>query len=375
MRTGLFLPTTNNGYLYSAAAPQYAPSYALNRRATLAAEAVGMDFVLSMVKHRGYGGPMGFWDQSLESLAMMGPLVEATSTIGLWASVGAPSLHPAMAAKAAAVLDEASGGRFGLNVVGGWNRAEYAQMGLWPSADYHARRYAYVEEYLDVVRGLWEHGRLTHHGEFFDLDDCLLDPRPVHGVTVVVPGQSPRSLASAGRQADVNFVLGDLPTLARARRGLLDVARPLGRRVESCALFGVITAPTDAEAADTARAYLEAADAATLAGLQAAAGTDASGTAANGNLKDQARGVPEIRFDHPVQAPVVVGPGLYQPNLVGSYDRVAATLDALETECDVTGCVLSVPDYTTDVEILGAEVLPRARTVRRAGRGAVAQHV
>jgi pyrimidine oxygenase len=107
---------------------------------------------------------------------------------------------------------------------------------------------------------------------------------------------------------------------------------------------------------------MEAADLETLAGLQTAAGTDTTGTAANGNLKDQALGVPEIRFDHPSQAPVVIGPGLYQPNLVGSYARVAATLDALELECDVTSCVLSVPDYTTDVELLGAEVLPRTRT-------------
>ncbi|WP_380160123.1 LLM class flavin-dependent oxidoreductase [Kineococcus sp. R86509] len=366
MRIGLFLPTTNNGYLYSTASPQYAPSYALNRQATLTAEAVGMSFALSMVKHRGYGGGMGFWDQSLESLAMMGPLVEATSTIRLWASVGAPSMHPAMAAKAASVLDEASGGRFGLNVVGGWNRAEYDQMGLWPSPDYHGQRYRYVEEYVDVLRGLWNTGRLTHHGEFFDLEDCLLDPVPAHGVTVIVPGQSPRSLASAARQADVNFILGDLPTLAAARRGLVAVARPLGRDVESCALFGVITAPTDEEARAIALGYMEAADLETLAGLQAAAGTDTTGTAANGNLRDQALGLPEIRFDHPAQAPVVIGPGLYQPNLVGSYDRVAATLDALELECDVTSTVLSVPDYTSDVELLGTEVLPRTTTFARA---------
>jgi len=360
VRIGLFLPTTNNGYLYSSASPQFHPSYALVRQATLDAEAAGMDFALSMVKHRGYGGGDGFWDHSLESLAVMGPLVEATSRIRLWASVGAPSLHPAMAAKAAAVLDEASGGRFGLNVVGGWNRAEYEQMGLWPSADYASRRYRYVEEYVDVLRGLWDRGRLTHHGEFFDLDDCLLQPGPPHGVTVVVPGQSPASLASAGRQADVNFILGDLPTLAAARRGLLAVSEPLGRTVESCALFGVITAPTDAEAVATARHYMQTVDRQALAGLQAAAGTD-TGTA-SAALQDQATDVPPITFDHPERAAVVTGPGLYQPNLVGSYARVAASLDALEVELDVTSCVLSVPDYTTDVALLGREVLPLVRT-------------
>ena len=32
----------------------------------------------------------------------------------------------------AATIDDISGGRFGINLVTGWQKAEYSQMGLWP---------------------------------------------------------------------------------------------------------------------------------------------------------------------------------------------------------------------------------------------------
>ncbi|MCU1446428.1 MAG: putative FMNH2-dependent dimethyl sulfone monooxygenase [Cryobacterium sp.] len=38
-----------------------------------------------------------------------------------------------MIARLCATLDDASNGRFGVNIVAGWNRYEYEQMGMWPS--------------------------------------------------------------------------------------------------------------------------------------------------------------------------------------------------------------------------------------------------
>ena len=56
---GVFLPVLNNGYIISTAAPQYQPSYAMNKAMMLLAEDLGFRFVLSPVKYRGYGGPDG----------------------------------------------------------------------------------------------------------------------------------------------------------------------------------------------------------------------------------------------------------------------------------------------------------------------------
>ena len=46
---GVFLPVLNNGWIVSTAAPQYQPSYAMNKAMTLLAEDLGFSFALSPV--------------------------------------------------------------------------------------------------------------------------------------------------------------------------------------------------------------------------------------------------------------------------------------------------------------------------------------
>jgi pyrimidine oxygenase len=137
---GVFLPVCNNGYIVSTAAPQYPPSYGMNKAMTLLAEDLGFHFVLSPVKYRGFGGPTEQWDYVLESFELMAALAEATHRIQLYGSVALPTVHPAITARRGATIDHISKGRFGINLVSGWNRAEYEQMGLWPGDVHYQRR-------------------------------------------------------------------------------------------------------------------------------------------------------------------------------------------------------------------------------------------
>ena len=68
MEIGVFIPIGSNGWLISTTSPQYKPSFELNRQVTLNAERYGLDFVLSMIKLRGFGGKSEFWDHNLEFL-------------------------------------------------------------------------------------------------------------------------------------------------------------------------------------------------------------------------------------------------------------------------------------------------------------------
>jgi pyrimidine oxygenase len=45
-----------------------------------------------------------------------------------------------------ATVDSISSGRFGLNVITGWQRPEYSQMGLWPGDEFFRHRYDYAGE-------------------------------------------------------------------------------------------------------------------------------------------------------------------------------------------------------------------------------------
>jgi pyrimidine oxygenase len=203
MDLGIFIPIGNNGWMMSVHSPQYKPSFQLNRAIAEKAEAYDFNFLLSMVKLRGFGGQTEFWDHNLESFTLMTGLAAVTERIQLFASVAVPTLSPALVARMASTIDDISNGRFGINIVSGWNQSEYAQMGLWPGDWYYERKYDYASEYVTIMRQLWATGQSDFKGEFFTMCDCRLSPRPQAGcVPIVCAGQSDRGMRFCAEYGD-----------------------------------------------------------------------------------------------------------------------------------------------------------------------------
>ena len=181
----------------------------MNRDVVQRAERYGFEFALSMVKLRGFGGKSEFWDHCLESFTLMAALAAVTSRIKLFASAAVLTLPPAIAARMAATIDSVAPGRFGVNIVSGWQEAEYSQMGLWPGKAHFDRRYQYCAEYVTVMRELWADGKSDLQGEFFQMTDCRLSPRPSVMPAIVAAGQSGTGMQFAAEYADYNFCMGE----------------------------------------------------------------------------------------------------------------------------------------------------------------------
>ena len=75
------------------------PTFDLNREIVQKAEGYGIDFALSMIKLRGFGGRSEFWDHNLESFTLMAGLAAVTERIKLYASVAVLTLSPAIVAR------------------------------------------------------------------------------------------------------------------------------------------------------------------------------------------------------------------------------------------------------------------------------------
>jgi pyrimidine oxygenase len=156
---GVFLPIARNGYLISSASPQYSPAYDLNRDVAIAAERYGFDFALAMIKLRGYGGVTRHWDECLEAFTLTAALAAVTKRIRFFPSVAVLTMPPPFAARMVATIDSVAPGRCGINIVSGWQKAEYEQMGIWPGEDHFRRRYQYCAEYTQILQELWETGK------------------------------------------------------------------------------------------------------------------------------------------------------------------------------------------------------------------------
>ena len=62
----------------------------------------------------------------------MAGLAAVTSRIQLFATCAVLTMPPPIAARMAVTIDSISHGRFGVNIISGWQRREYTQMGIWP---------------------------------------------------------------------------------------------------------------------------------------------------------------------------------------------------------------------------------------------------
>ena len=65
---GVFLPVGNGGFIMSSTTPQTPGTYEYNREVTELAEELGLGFVVSMARWRGWGGSTGQWNRTIESI-------------------------------------------------------------------------------------------------------------------------------------------------------------------------------------------------------------------------------------------------------------------------------------------------------------------
>jgi pyrimidine oxygenase len=354
MKLGVFLPNGSNGYIPSTTSPRYLPTYQHNLDITLEAERQGLDFVLSMMKYRGFGGESGYWDACLETFTLMAGLAAATSRIGLFPSVTLLAHHPAVCARMVSTIDDISGGRCGLNIVTGWNKPEYTQMGLWRSDEYYERRYEYAADYLSIVKALWRDGRVTRHSEFFNLEDCTVYPNPGRDLPIVCAGQSPKGIAFTAEHGDHNFVIAHPSKLKAIVDGVKEKSARHGRKVGTYALLGLIIAPTDAEARGIGERIVAGADTGAIANILASAAMDTN----VGGTAD--------RMKEALSLPLEDGNIAFMsfPVIHGSPETVAAKLDDIAAETGIDGMLFSWPDFVPGVRDFGDSVMSRLSCLR-----------
>jgi pyrimidine oxygenase len=360
MEIGVFIPIGNNGWLISSTAPQYLPTFDLNKEIVQKAERYNFDFALSMIKLRGFGGKTQFWEYNLESFTLMAGLAAVTSRIKLFATAATLTVPPAIAARMATTIDSISHGRFGLNLITGWQKPEYSQMGLWPGDAYFSRRYEYLSEYVQILRDLWGTGVSNRKSEFFQMDDCRVNPRPEGEMKIICAGQSEAGMAFSAKYADYNFCLGkgvNTPTaFAPVAANLLEATGKTGRHVTSFALFMIIADETDEAAFIKWELYKAGADTEALAWLTDKSSADKSADTNVRQLADPTSAV-----------------NLNMGTLVGSYANVARMLDEIDSIPGAEGVLLTFDDFLQGIEAFGTRIQPlmKSRQLQAAVKEAV----
>jgi FMNH2-dependent dimethyl sulfone monooxygenase len=177
------------------------------RRLTQRSEETGWD--LSLIAELNLNDIKGVEEPALDAWSTAAALAAVTERLELMVAVR-PNFHqPALFAKAAANIDNISGGRLALNVVSSWWADEATQYGL--QFDQHDDRYARTGEWLEVVDGLWTEKRFSYEGERYRLKDAICEPKPVRKPrpTIYAGGESEAAKTMIANQCDAYVMHGD----------------------------------------------------------------------------------------------------------------------------------------------------------------------
>jgi FMNH2-dependent dimethyl sulfone monooxygenase len=341
---GTFSSNCSGGKTVTKVPERWVNSWENNLRLAEMLDEAGIDFMLPIARWIGYGGETDFHGSVLETVTWAAGLLARTRKIAVFATIHTAANNPVVAAKQIATIDQLGQGRAGLNVVAGWNKPEYEALGLVLPDD-HETRYAYAQEWFDIVTKLWtETDAFDWDGKFFNLKRVKGDPRPYNARPPIINAAgSPLGREFATRNA--NFLFTPAIDLARSKDEIVELktqATQQGRKVEVLTFSHVVCRPTEAEA---------------LAYLEHTGKTNADWPAVDNLVRLQFAHAQS--FPHDLLALIrdrmAAGHGGFP--LIGTPLQVADGISAL-AEAGFAGTTLSFVDYVAEFPYFRDEVLP-----------------
>lgn len=346
-KLGLFSPNCAGGMAITTVPERWVASWANNLALARLADEVGLEFLLPIARWTGYGGATDFQGDSLETITWAAGLLAHTQHITVFATAHTAFSHPLMAAKQFATIDHLSAGRFGLNIVCGWNQPEYEMFGLQLPDD-HDTRYRYGQEWWDVIRQAWSSDvDFDWSGEFFQLRGARCTPKPLDArlPPVMNAGSSDQGREFAARNCDFLFtVIIDTSGGADVVRAYQARARALYRRtLELFTTTYVVCRPSTRQAQAYHQHY--AVDHADMPAVERLMGL--MGMHAHSFPRDMITTL-RTRF--------AAGHGVYP--LIGDADTVADGIEEI-ARAGFAGASLAFVNYLDELPFFAQEVLPR----------------
>jgi dimethylsulfone monooxygenase len=346
LKLGLFGINCSGGLTMTEAETSYEVTWEHTSKIARKADEVGFEALIPIARWKGFGGATDFNGTNFDTYTWAAGLAAQTENIAVVATSHLPTVHPIVAAKQATTIDHVSGGRFALNLVMGWFTSEMEMFGVEQRG--HHDRYAFGQEWVDVVRGLWTSDEpVDFAGEYVTVTEAVSWPKPLQQPNPVLinAGNSPAGLDFSARNVDINFAAAHSLEEARTYSARVrDLARTEYRRSLSVMMSAfVICRDTEAEARQVQAHILEKGDYAGARNLATTLGLQSSS------------------FDSQVSAgldPFVLSFGAY--TIVGNPEQVAEQLVEL-SRAGMDGVILAFLDYYEELTYFDEHVMPLLR--------------
>lgn len=324
---------------------RHKPTWPYTSQLSQMIDEAGFEAIVPYSRWHSFGPAEHFSGESLDPFTWASALGATTTGPGLFSTVHTSTYHPIVAAKQAATIDQISGGRFALNVVCGWFDIEMEMFG----GDYDpARRYDHAEEWITIIKRLWtEPEGFDFDGEFFQLKDAMLAPKPLSSPMppIMNAGSSERGRDFAAKHADVAFIMIPDPSEEAVRKQVADykdyARETYGRDIQVWAHSLVIQRDTAQQAQDAFESYVgEYGD------------QDAIDMFTSFQAKNQAQMAPEVV--KAIREAAASGGGV---RLFGNAEDIAEKI-AMLSRAGVDGLLTTYVDFASGIQNFTDSVMP-----------------
>ncbi len=203
---GIWLPVFG-GWLRNIEDEGMEPTFEYANQVAQRADALG--FSTMLVAELNLNDIKGPHAPSLEAWTTISALAVTTKKIRLMAALRPGFRWPAIAAKMAANIDQMSGGRFEINLVSAWWKEEMEMyIGQWLE---HSQRYRRSREFLQIMKGVWTEPTFSYNGEFYRVQNCVLEPKPLQKPwpPIYAGGESEEARDMIATECDAYLMHGD----------------------------------------------------------------------------------------------------------------------------------------------------------------------
>jgi dimethylsulfone monooxygenase len=260
LKLGIFGANMSSGIAATKVPERWTSSWEENVALAQMLDDAGVEFMLPVARWKGFGGTTNFEGAGFETVTWACGLLGATRRLTVFGTVHAPLVHPIFAAKQFVTVDHAARGRFGLNLVCGWNQDEFEMFNV--SQRYHETRYVYGAEWLRVIRMMWEsEGTFDFDGEFITLRGVESQPKPYGGTQPVIMNAGSSDTGKGFAIANCAYLLSTIRmSVDQAAENVADAHRQaaaLGKRLGVMTTASVVCRPTQREAEEYYRYYAD----------------------------------------------------------------------------------------------------------------------
>ncbi len=347
LKLGLFGSNCSSGRAVTQVPERWTGSWEDNLKLAQMADEAGIEFMLPVARWKGYGGDTDYQGTTLETLTWASGLLASTKKLIVFGTVHAPLFNPIIAAKQYATADHIGQGRFGLNIVVGWNEDEFEMFGVKQRE--HEQRYEYAQEWIDAVKMAWgPQDDFDFEGQFIKLKKVRAKPKPVGGSRPLImnAGASLVGRAFAVRNCDAFFTQVSRTSVDESAERIKvakDAAAAHGREMDVYGV-GVVTCRRTQKEADEYYHY------ATI--------ENADWSAVDGILGKKNISVATVGQEEFTRQRHHYAHGLGGLLMVGDPDRVANDMAVL-SQAGLQGLGLSMINYVDELPFFRDEVLPR----------------